>query len=131
MDQVDHTDLAVLYGVFRTKKDADGLIRCLASEFKLCPKVLGLEKGKGVCFAYQLNKCTGVCAGKEKHVLHNLRLRNALGSYKLKAWPYDGKVGIHEFNLETNRTELHVFEHWCYLDTVGANADLAESIKTR
>ena len=131
MDQVDPTDLEFLYGVFRTKKAAEDLIRNLASEFKLCPKVLGLEKGKGVCFAYQLNKCTGVCAGKEKHELHHLRLRNALISYKLKTWPYEGKVGIKEFNRETNKTDIHLFEHWCYLDTVAADADLQESINTR
>lgn len=131
MDQVDPTDLAFLHGVFRTKKGAEDLIRNLASEFKLCPKVLGLEKGKGVCFAYQLNKCTGVCAGKEKHELHHLRLRNALISYKLKAWPYEGKVGIKELNPETNKTDVHLFEHWCYLETVNEDCDLAETINTK
>jgi DNA polymerase III subunit epsilon len=131
MDQVDPTDLEFLYGVFRTKKSAMDLIRSLASEFKLCPKLLGLENGKGACFAYQLNKCTGVCAGKENHNLHHLRLRNALVSYKLKAWPYESKVGIKELNPETNKSEMHIFEHWCYLDTVDADSDLAESITTR
>ena len=131
MDQVDPTDLEFLYGVFRTKKGAEELIRSLASEFMLCPKVLGLEKGKGVCFAYQLNKCTGVCAGKEKHELHHLKLRNALVRHKLKAWPYEGKVGIKELNPETNKTEMHIFEHWCYLDTINVEEDLVESINTR
>ena len=131
MGQVDPTDLEFLYGVFRTKKGAEDLIRNLASEFKLCPKVLGLEKGKGVCFAYQLNKCTGVCAGNEKHELHHLRLRNALIAYKLKAWPYEGKVGIKELNLETNKTDIHLFEHWCYLETIDSDADLAEAMHTK
>ena len=131
MDQVDPTDLEFLYGVFRTKKGAEDLIRHLASEFKLCHKLLGLEKGKGVCFAYQLNKCTGVCAGKEKHDLHHLRLRNALIAYKLKAWPYEGKVGIRELNLESNKTDMHLFEHWCFLETVSEDSDLVESINTK
>ena len=131
MDKVDPIDLGFLYGVFRTKKGADDLIRSLVSEFKLCPKLLGLEKGKGVCFAYQLNKCTGVCAGNEKHELHHLRLRNALIAYKLKAWPYEGKVGIKELNLETNKTEIHIFEHWCYLESVNDDLNLAESIRTK
>ncbi len=26
---------------------------------------------------------------------------------------------------------MHIFEHWCYLDTIDADADLAESITTR
>ena len=131
MDQVDPADLEFLYGVFRTKKSAEELIRKLADEFMLCHKSVGLEKGKGVCFAYQLNKCTGVCAGKEKHDLHHLRIRNALVGHKLKAWPYKGKVGVKELNPVTNKTDMHLFEHWCYLETVSEDSDLAESIKTR
>lgn len=131
MDQVDPADLEFLYGVFKTKKGAEALIRKVADEFRLCHKLLGLEKGKGVCFAYQLNKCTGVCAGKEKHELHHLRLRNVLVGYKLKAWPYQGKVAIKEQNHETNKTDMHIFEHWCYLDTVSEEVDLAESVQTK
>ena len=131
MEQVDPTELEFLYGVFRTKKSAEDLIRRLASEFKLCQKLLGLEKGKGVCFAYQLNKCTGVCAGKETHELHHIRLRNALMRYKLKAWPYQGKVGIKERNLETNKTDVHIFEHWCYLTSVTDDIELADSIQSK
>lgn len=131
MDQVNPADLEFLYGVFRTKKGAEDLIRSLAGEFKLCHKLMGIEKGKGVCFAYQLKKCTGVCAGKEKHELHHLRLRNALIKYRLKAWPYEGKVGVKESNPETNKSDMHIFEHWCYLDTVSEEVDLVESIQTK
>ena len=67
----------------------------------------------------------------EKHELHHLRLRNALIAHKLKPWPYEGKVGIKELNLETKKTELHVFEQWCYLETVDSAAGLAESAHTR
>lgn len=131
LDDVDPTDLEFLYGVFKTKKGAEELIRKLADEFKLCHKLLGLEKGKGVCFAFQLDKCTGVCAGKEKHELHHLKLQNALVGHRLKAWPYLGKVGIKELNHETNKAEMHIFEHWCYLGTVNEDIDLAESIQTK
>ena len=34
-------------------------------------------------------------------------------------------------NSETNKTEMYIFEHWCYLDTIRAEEDLAESINTR
>ena len=131
MDEVAPTDLEFLYGVFKSKKGAENLVRKLADEFKLCHKLLGLEKGKGVCFAYQLQKCTGVCAGKERHELHHLRLRNALISYKLRAWPYEGKVGIKELNYDTKKTDMHLFEHWCYLETVSEDIDLAEPIQTK
>lgn len=65
---------------------------------------------------------------ERKHELHHLRLKLSLTSHKLKAWPYEGKVGIKEFNLETNKTELHVFEQWCYLETVDYEADLTEAM---
>ena len=131
LDQVEPNNLELLYGVFKTRKGPTELIRKLADEFKLCQKVIGLEKGKGKCFAHQIDKCSGVCVGKEKHELHHLRLKNALIAYKLKAWPYAGKVGIKELNLDTKKTEVHIFEHWCYLETVNDDLDLEESINTK
>ena len=131
LDDIDPTELEFLYGIFKTKKAAKDLLFKLAKEFHLCRRVLGLEKGKGKCFAHQVGKCTGVCVGTEKHDLHHLRLRNALITHKLKAWPYEGKVGIKELNHETNKNELHVFEQWCYLDTVDSDADLDESVNTK
>ena len=131
VDQVEPNYLEHLYGVFKTRKGPTELIRKLADEFKLCHKVIGLEKGKGKCFAHQIDKCSGVCVGKEKHELHHLRLKNALIAYKLKAWPYTGKVGIKEVNSDTKKTEVHLFEHWCYLETVNDDLDLEESINTK
>ena len=131
LDQVEPNNLELLYGVFKTRKGPTELFRKLADEFKLCQKVIGLEKGKGKCFAHQIDKCSGVCVGKEKHELHHLRLKNALIAYKLKAWPYAGKVGIKELNLDTKKTEVHIFEHWCYLETVNDDLDLEESINTK
>ena len=129
--QIDPTNLAFLYGIFKTKKAPNELIRKLANEFKLCHKLIGLEKGRGICFARQLDKCTGVCVGKEKHELHHLRLKTALMGYKLKAWPYQGKVGIKELNRETHKTELHIFEHWCYLETLNDEVGFEEVMNTR
>ena len=131
LDQVEPNNLKLLHGVFKTRKGPTELIRKLADEFKLCQKVIGLEKGKGKCFAHQIDKCSGVCVGKEKHELHHLRLKNALIAFKLKAWPYAGKVGIKELNPDTKKTEIHIFEHWCYLETVNDDLDLEDSINTK
>ncbi|MBC7565663.1 MAG: GIY-YIG nuclease family protein [Pedobacter sp.] len=128
---VDPSELEFLYGIFKTKKSAKDLIYKLVDEFQLCCKVLGMEKGKGKCFGEHVGKCTGVCVGKEKHELHHLRLKMSLAPHQLKAWPYQGKVGIKELNIETNKTELHVFEQWCYLETIDSDADLAETIQTK
>ena len=97
----------------------------------MCNKLLGLESGKGKCFAHQLNKCTGVCVGHEKHELHHLRLRQALIEHKIKTWPFEGRIGIKELNTDTNNTEVHIFEHWCHLETVNNEIDLAEASTTK
>lgn len=130
LDDVDPTELEFLYGIFKTKKSAKELIYKLVDEHKLCCKVLGMEKGKGKCFGEHVGKCTGVCVGKEKHELHHLRLKTSLSAHKLRAWPYEGKVGIKELNPDTKKTEMHLFEQWCYLDTVDSDADLSETIST-
>lgn len=131
LDDVDPTELEFLYGIFKTKKGAKELCFRLIEDNQLCYKVLGMEKGKGKCFAHQVGKCTGVCVGLEKHTLHHLRLKTALMPHRLKSWPYAGKVGIKELNIDSNKTEIHVFDQWCYLDTVNSENDLAETINTR
>ena len=131
LEDIDPSELELLYGIFKTKKSAKELIYKLVDEFQLCCKVLGMEKGKGKCFGEHVGKCNGVCVGKEKHELHHLKLKHSLASYKLKAWPYAGKVGIKELNLETNKSELHVFDQWCYLETIDSDADLAETIHSK
>ena len=131
IDDFDPENLEYMYGVFKTKKGAKELIKNLANEFNLCNKLLGLESGKGKCFAHQLNKCTGVCVGHEKHELHHLRLRQALIGHKIKTWPFEGRIGIKELNTDTNNTEVHIFEHWCHLETVNNEIDLAEASTTK
>ena len=131
IDDLDPANLEFMYGVFKTKKGAKELINNLANEFNLCTKLLGLESGKGKCFAHQLNKCTGVCVGHEKHDLHHLRLRQALTGHKIKTWPYEGRIGIKELNTDTNNTEVHIFEHWCHLETVNNETDLIEAVTTK
>lgn len=47
--------------------------------------------------------------------MHALRVQQALIAHKLKVWPYRGKIGIEEYNLENDLRQIHVFEHWVYL----------------
>ena len=129
--RVDPCNLGLLYGVFKTRKASLELIRKLANDFKLCHKLIGLEKGHGICFSRQLDKCSGVCVGQEKHEMHHLRLKTALLKYKLKAWPYKGKVGISELNHRTNKTQIHIFEHWCHLETLDDELNWLTSVNPR
>ena len=128
-DDIDPALFEYLYGLFRSKKSATEALRKIALDNKLCPRVIGIESGKGVCFSHQLERCDGVCAGKQSPELHYLRLKQALIPLRLKSWPYAGMIYIREFNEDTDRTQLHVFENWCYLGTAQDEAELEEIVQ--
>ena len=131
MDDVDGGGLAQLYGVYRSKRQALESLRDLAELHKLCPQAIGLESGKGPCFACQIGHCTGVCAGRESPAVHHLRLQLALAAQRLQAWPYPGRVALREHDTRTGRTDVHIFEQWCHLATVRDEADLDAALQSR
>lgn len=55
---------------------------------------------------------------------HRIRLLEALQPLKNSIWPYAGRIGIREASLDGNRTDLHLFDHWCYLGTVHSEDEL-------
>lgn len=125
-DLLDPNSINQHYGLFKTKKKAKDTLIELSKEHQLCLKKMGLEKGKGPCFAYQLNKCNGACINKESDFQHRLKIINALHPLKNKAWPYPGKIGIREYSKYNYRTDIHVFNHWCYLGVAHDEADLEQ-----
>lgn len=106
------------FGTFKSKRQARETLRQLVDLHKLCPKMVGLEIGKGACFAVQIKRCKGVCCGKEHPEMHYKRLVQALNKHQLKPWPYAGKIAIKEQNALNGLTQLHVFDHWHYLGAV-------------
>lgn len=130
-DDIDPALFEYLYGLFRSKKAAIEALHTIATDNRLCPRMIGIESGKGACFAQQLKRCDGVCAGGESPELHYLRLTQALAPYRLKSWPYPGKIGIRELNKDNDRSELHVFENWCHLATVQDEGELDELMQGR
>ncbi len=119
---IGFVDTANVYGVFRSKRAALDTLRNLARAFELCLIATGLETDRGPCFAHQIGRCHGVCAGKEPRARHDLRLMDALSGLKLQTWPFKGRIGVRETSGE--RTDLHVLDHWCYLGTVHAEHEL-------
>lgn len=117
-----------LYGHYRSRTQAITNLRELAEMHALCPQTLGLESGKGHCFAHQIGHCKGVCCGQEKPELHYLRLQLALERQKLQRWPYAGKIGLREHNPRTGRTDIHLFDQWCHLATVHDDAELEQAL---
>ena len=116
-----------LYGLFRARAAALEALREIAAAHQLCAIVLGLEKGKGPCFAYQLKRCRGACVGKESLVAHRLRLGAALAGLRMRPWPFKGRIGVRESRSDA----LIVLDRWCYLGTAGSEIELAELAEQR
>jgi len=45
---------------------------------------------------------------------------------KVRSWPFTGAIGIREKSDTSDRTEIHVFNHWCHLGTVDSEERLWE-----
>jgi DNA polymerase-3 subunit epsilon len=78
--------------------------------------MLGLEKVRNgkACFASQLKKCLGACAGQESIEAHNQRVIAALQDLHVQPWPYQGAIGIREDDA------VHVIDCWAYLGTAAS-----------
>ncbi len=121
-----------LFGTFRAKHAAQTALAGIAAEQGLCPALLGLEpawKAGAPCFAHQLKRCRGACCGKESLRAHNLRLAEALQSLRLTQWPFTGAIGLRERSGE--KSEVHLFERWCFLGTAKSEAEIHERLDAR
>jgi DNA polymerase III subunit epsilon len=131
IEGVDPSDLEQCFGVFHSEKDARKALGDIARAQRLCLKVLGIEDGEGSCLAYQIGQCRGACMGKEPRMLHDLRLRLALSSLKLKPWPFPGRIALRERDprrrefQDAGGADLHVIDHWTYLGTARSEDELA------
>lgn len=103
------------FGLFRSAKEAKETLRSLSDAHQLCQQVLGLQKGKGRCFANQLGKCRGACCGQESFVEHTQRAQDAMEKLRVSAWPWPGRIVVCEKNPRAKHASHHVIDHWCYL----------------
>ena len=131
-DDAEALRLEHLYGTFRAKHAALAALTGIAEEHGLCPVLLGLEparKAGAACLSHQLKRCRGACCGKESTATHNLRLAQALQSLRLAPWPYKGAIGLRERSGE--KSEVHLFERWCFLGTARTEAEIYDKLEVR
>ncbi|REJ70811.1 MAG: nucleotide excision repair endonuclease [Proteobacteria bacterium] len=107
------------YGLFHNRRHVDNTIRRHASDHGLCLRMLGLDKGKGPCFQYQLKRCDGACAGDESADEHNARLLSVLDRDRIAAWPFPGPLFLVERNIrplpDQPEAQFHLVNHWSWL----------------
>ena len=128
---LDPARFGQLFGTYRSRRQAQDSLRMLAEQHGLCLRALGLESGRGRCFAHQLGRCRGVCCGEETPQLHAARVQAALAAERLRAWPYDGPIGLPEAAPDGLRSEVHVFDQWRHLGTARDEAELDELLLAR
>ncbi|MCE5394193.1 MAG: GIY-YIG nuclease family protein [Acidithiobacillus sp.] len=113
----------ICYGTFPSRFAAKKALRRLAEEERLCDLRLGLQRGRGPCFGYQIHRCLGVCAGQESPEEHDQRLALALERLRIQHWPYAGPIAIRQD--VGGEEKFHVFDQWRYLGILGEAAGLA------
>ena len=120
-----------LFGPFATRVHVRQMLESVAAEHGLCWRQLGIEKRGGPCFARQVKKCRGACIGEETPEQHNLRLATALMPYRVRDWPWPGRIVIRERHPDGVIEEAHVFERWCHLGTARTPEELDELLLAR
>ena len=128
LGDVDAEEARELYGLFRSRASALAALRGLSKAYELCHAVLGIERRQGdtPCSAHAHGRCRGACAGTESRLSHGMRVAQAFASLRVKPWPYPGRIGVRERDPNSERTELHVLDRWCYVGTVHSEAELHE-----
>jgi DNA polymerase III subunit epsilon len=66
---------------FTAKGEAWNFLWEKVREFKLCPKLSGLQVAKGLCFDYQTGDCQGACMCIESVKKYNKRIEKAIHSF--------------------------------------------------
>lgn len=109
-----------LYGLYLSTRNATDALKSIADAHSLCHVTLGLEKSRGskACFASQVGKCSGVCAGRESIESHNDRLIAALSELRVQPWPYEGAIGIRESDT------VHVISGWAYVGSARSGDEI-------
>jgi excinuclease Cho len=117
------------YGLFGNQKAVQSHLRRLARDHGLCLQVLGMERGSGPCFQFQLRRCDGACAGEETAQQHNARLTELLSEERINAWPFAQPIILLERNTlsltEQPEMQYHAVDHWAYYGTAFTVSDAA------
>lgn len=113
LDGLSLQDVQSLVGVFRSKKQAKNQLWDVAKEHSLCPRVLGLEKGRGDCLYRQIHVCRGACTGLEPTDSYNPRFDLAFSGYGITPWPFRGPVLVEERNARSGVGEAFLLDKWC------------------
>lgn len=124
VENIDISDAEKILGTFKSMRQMREHLYILAKNFKLCTKLLGLDKVRKRCFYYDLGMCEGACLQKELNIKYNVRFEEAFYKYKIKQWKFEGPIMIKEVG---EYEEAFVVDKWCLMGSA-KNADELENL---
>jgi DNA polymerase-3 subunit epsilon len=104
-----------LLSVYTTQGQAKRSLNALVAKYRLCPKLMGLEKTRRACFLAQLGKCDRACEGVMQAAEYNERFAYAFERLRVAAWPFAGPVLIKEKHPDVEGSVGFVVDGWCLL----------------
>jgi DNA polymerase III subunit epsilon len=127
LENIELEKVDQIIGTFKSKRQLNDYLYSVAKEYRLCPKLLGLDKSIKYCFSFHLNQCSGACNNEEKNLKYNLRFDEAFYKSKVRQWSFDRPLLIKEFG---EKSELHVVDKWCYLGSISSeDQNISELIR--
>lgn len=127
LSEIETEQIDKVLGVFRNKRQTKEYLYEVAKEYKLCPKILGLEKGSGACFYSSLGHCLGACKNLELSIKYNLRFDEGFYHRKIRPWMFNGPIIIKEAGEKDE--EAHVIDKWCYLGSLKNESESFEELQ--
>jgi DNA polymerase-3 subunit epsilon len=113
--QIEPEHASDILAVYPRRGRAKDSLNEMVRTYELCPKLLGLEKGKAACFLYQLHKCRGACVGEESAEAYNARLFDVFSRQRIQAWPYQGAVLVKEVDDSLGSDHGIIVDQWCVI----------------
>lgn len=65
---------------FSNKQSGKQFLYKAVEDFKLCPKLVGLDTAKTSCFKYSINECEGACIQEESPESYNLKIQELIAN---------------------------------------------------
>lgn len=109
---------STIMSVFKSERQAKEALVALAKEYKLCHKLLGLQKTTGACFMHQLKICPGACVGKESPLEYLFRFNQAFADTRIKEWPYPSAIVITEQSSDKLTATSYIINQWCVVGVI-------------
>lgn len=102
-----------ILAVYTTLGRARTSLHTVTMNFRLCPRLMGLERTNRACFQSQLGKCDRACLGEETPAQYNERFEAAFERQRIVTWPYPGPVLIQERQAGLEGSAGFVVDNWC------------------